>query len=684
MFADTRPATRPAHRARPHAFLAAALACLFAVAISTQAFAAGGDLVWVFQGIEDVNCADEIMDQNSDGVRDIVLETFDSGATGDNLVCLSGGASGPTAVVIWSTQPPGGPSSSGGYGDECVQVCPDLNGDLIEDVLLGTAWGGRTAYGIDGTDGSVIWDFDTYIDEPPTPPESGWIYTICSIPDIDMDTFPDVFFGCGSHNNHVYHMSGHDGAHLWSLNLGDAIFATAPLNDVNFDGKADVAVGVGDDAPAVWCMRGGATAVPTIWHKVMPSVVWTVGRIADISGDGINDVLAGTWSSKVFAFNGVTGDTLWVTTMPGYCNVMRIAVLDDVNSDGYQDAAIGSWDDRAFVLSGKDGSQIWSTPFGGDTWAIERVEDVTGDGINDVVAGSFDYRVYLLDGTTGAQLWNYNTGNRLYFVMGTSDLTGNGRPDVFAGTQKLYSSPGGRGYLLEGGDDATAAGLPLELAGSPVEDGIELTLTNAFGYRACVLERHEGRPNGVEAARRFRAEVAQAYRDGLLTAVEALRARSDDPQILWSRISTTPLPVIDGRVIHLDRTAQAGHTYTYRFAFVSGATVIGYSPEVTVTRTELGSGPLAIPTIITSPNPLRTGSVAIEFSLPALGTYRLDIHDAAGARVATLHEGAATSRDVRLDWNGRADGGARLANGVYFVRLQGEGFVATKKVTLLR
>jgi hypothetical protein len=684
MFADTHPATRLAPRPLPRALLCSALACLFAIAISTPALAAGGDLVWVFQGIDDVNCADQIMDQDADGVPDIVLETFDSGATGDNLVCLSGGASGPNAVVIWSTQPPGGPSSSGGYGDECVRVCPDLNGDLIEDVLLGTAWGGRTAYGIDGTDGSVIWDFDTYVDEPPTPPESGWVYSICSIPDVDLDTYPDVFFGCGSYNDRIYHVSGHDGQVLWSRYLGDAVYATAPLNDVNSDGMGDAAVGVGDDAPAVWCMRGGSTSTPINWTHTMPNVVMTVAGIDDISGDTINDVVAGTWSSKVFAFNGVTGDTLWVATMPGYCYVMRIAILDDVDADGFQDAAIGSWDDRAFVLSGKDGSQIWSTPLGGDTWAIERVEDVTGDGINDVVAGSFDYRVYLLDGTTGAQVWSYNTGNRLYYVMGTSDLTGNGQPDVFAGTQKLYSSPGGKGYLLEGGDDATAAGLPVTLEGSPVEDGIELVLANAFGYRACVLERHEGRPNGVEAARRFRDEVAEAYRDGLLTVNEALRARSEDPQILWSRISTTPLPVIDGRVVHLDRTAQTGHTYTYRFAFVSGATVIGYSPEVIITRTEVGSGPLAIPTITTSPNPLHTGSVAIEFSLPALGTYRLEVYDAAGSRVATLHEGAAASSDVRLEWNGRTADGARLANGVYFVRLQGEGFVATKKVTLLR
>ncbi|MGH2570384.1 MAG: FG-GAP-like repeat-containing protein, partial [bacterium] len=478
------------------------------------AHAAPGDLVWFFQGIQDVNSIGEIEDQDSDGVPDIVLETYDSGATGDHLYCVSGGSSGVPAT-IWSARPLGGPSHSGGWGDECMRIAPDLTGDGVEDVLLGTAWGGRTAYAIDGTSGAVHWAFDTYAESPPVPPEPGWVYTVSSLPDVDGDGFADVVFACGSENDRVYHCSGNTGAVLWSLNLGDAIFSSAALSDVTGDGKADVAIGVGDNVPAVWCMRGGAGGSPVVWGHLLAGSCLAVAAIDDISGDSVNDVLVGTWASSVLAFDGATGDTLWESVLPGVAYVQQIAILDDVNGDGQQDAAIGTWDDHAFVLSGLDGGEIWSFPTGGDVWTVARSADVTGDGTNDVVAGSFDGRVYLLDGVGGGEVWSYDTGNRLYCVQGVSDLTGNGRADVVAGTQMLSSGPpGGRAYLLEGGQPGgTSADLPMLVEGVPGPAGILVRLRGAEGWDACAVERHEGAPNGAAAAQRFRREIAEAYRD---------------------------------------------------------------------------------------------------------------------------------------------------------------------------
>lgn len=644
-----------------------------------RALAAGGDLVWIFQGVEDVNCADEIEDQNADGVPDLIVETYDAGAVGDHLWCLSGKTPGVASVAIWHVKPPGGLSSGGGYGDECVQTAADLNGDGIQDVLLGTAWGGRTAYGIDGTDGAVIWDFDTYINRPPDPPESGWVYTVSQGSDVNGDGRRDVFFGCGSYNDHVYHASGINGGIFWSQYVGDATFDSAALDDVNGDGLGDVAFGVGDNADAVWCMRGGPSATPELWHRNMPGSVLALDRIGDLDNDGINDIVAGTWASRVFAFSGATGDTIWIATLPGVAYCMKVVALDDVNGDNTPDVAVGSWDSRAFVYSGKDGTPIWAFPTGDDCWAINRVEDATGDGINDVVAGSFDTNVYLIDGVTGSEVWHYTTGNRLYWVMGTSDLTGNGVPDVFAGTQML-SGVGGRGYLLEGGEPGTPAGLPLWAEAEEVPDGIALRLANAFGFEACFVERADGRPNGAAAARAFRQDVIDAYEEGLLTTAEAVQARQQDPAILWSRISRGNVAVAGGRAAWLDRTAEAGRTYTYRFAIVSDGVVIGYSPTVTVVR---DAAQVAVPRIVARPNPLAGATMEVQFRVPVPQQVRLEVYDAAGRRVATLLDGPAEG-DVTVKWPARDDTGARLTAGVYFLRLEGEGFVASGKATILR
>jgi len=418
-----------------------------------------------------------------------------------------------------------------------------------------------------------------------------------------------------------------------------------------------------------------------LWMQTMPGTVMALARIADITGDGINEVVAGAWASRVIAFNGTNGDTAWVSVLPGSNYVMQLATLDDVNNDGYEDVAVGSWDNRAFVLSGRDGTQLWSYPVGGDVWTVARVGDVTGDGINDVVAGSFDFNVYVLDGTDGSEAWHYNTGNRLYYVKGVSDLTGNGVPDVFAGTQMLNGS-GGRGYLLEGGQSATPAGQPVSALAEEGADGIAVRLANAFDAEACFVERAEGRGDAAPAIRAFREEVMAAYEEGLLNTMEAIRARRQDPVIRWNRLTDTPVPVASGRATYVDRTAEAGRTYTYRFALVRDGVVVGYSLPVTLTR---GAVEVAVPRIVASPNPLTGAGSALQvsFHLPTPQSVRLDAYDAAGRRVATLYEGTADG-DVTVDWAARDLDGGRLSTGVYFLRLEGENFVASGKATVLR
>ncbi len=98
-------------------FLLAAIALLTA-GPSPLALAAPGDVLWVFQGIEDINAMVDVPDVDQDGVHEIAVETYDAGAgTGDQLYLLSGGSSG-TATVIWSARPPGGVSQGGGDGDD--------------------------------------------------------------------------------------------------------------------------------------------------------------------------------------------------------------------------------------------------------------------------------------------------------------------------------------------------------------------------------------------------------------------------------------------------------------------------------------------------------------------------------------------------------------------------------------
>ncbi len=418
-------------------------------------------LLWSYPGIENVVCVTWVPDIDGDGGPDIVFESFYSGAPPlDNLYAIQGRSSG-VGNVIWSARPLGGPSNSGGYGDNCLRISPDLNGDATPDVIIGMAWGNRSAFALDGLSGTTEWSFDTYVDTPPDPPVSGWIYAMDSLgQDITDDGIPEVVFCTGSDNDGAYCVSGADGAVIWRYQGGDAMFDIRSIDDLNGDGVRDVIAGMGDNVPRVIALSGAGGpggSASVIWYRDSGSV-FSIARLPDQDGDDVPEVVTGTWDNQIHCYSGRTGGPLWNGAVGDY--VMRVAVLDDVDGDDYPDVAVGSWDNAARVYSGIDGSLIWRRPVGtlngGDVWAIDGVGDITGDGVSDVCCGSFDTKVYLMDGVTGEIVWAYPVGNRVYTVRGVPDISGNGVPDVVAGTQ--MTTTGGICYAFEGGDPTITIG----------------------------------------------------------------------------------------------------------------------------------------------------------------------------------------------------------------------------------
>ena len=78
------------------------------------------------------------------------------------------------------------------------------------------------------------------------------------------------------------------------------------------------------------------------------------------------------------------------------------------------------------------------------------------------------------------------------------------------------------------------------------------------------------------------------------------------------------------------------------------------------------------------PNPLR-GAAVVSYVLPAPGTVRLSVFDAAGRRVSVLADGAhgAGRHEARLDAGG-------LAAGVYVLRLETPGGAVSRRATVVR
>jgi len=445
------------------------------LALAAAAAAQPPTLLWSFQGNGGIECITSVPDIDGDGGPDVVFEGYGNGPSGVNHVFAIRGRSAGTGQVLWSARPIGGASSGGGEGDNCLRLGPDLNADGFPDLLLATAWGGRTAYSLSGRTGSTLWSFDTYVRTPPAPPESGWVYAMDNLgTDVTGDGVPEIVFCCGSFNDYCYCVDGSNGALVWAYDGQDAFLDVRSSQDINNDGIRDVVACLGDDAvPEQVVALSGANGA-RLWSCPIGNALWNLTFIDDITGDGIREIVPSTWRTTLYCINGANGAVPWSVATPAQ---QRVAALDDVNGDGVKDVAVGfNTTSACRVFSGLDGAMLWNQTTSDWTWAVDRIADCTDDGVNDVVVGDFDGKVYLLDGVTGSVVWNWTnpTGDKIMTIRGVADLSGNGAPDVVAGTQLLLSTPtGGDVYALEGREGSTAVPDP---AGS-IPD---VTLAQAF------------------------------------------------------------------------------------------------------------------------------------------------------------------------------------------------------------
>jgi hypothetical protein len=83
------------------------------------------------------------------------------------------------------------------------------------------------------------------------------------------------------------------------------------------------------------------------------------------------------------------------------------------------------------------------------------------------------------------------------------------------------------------------------------------------------------------------------------------------------------------------------------------------------------------------PNPFNP-STTISFAMPQAGDVSLKVYNLRGQLVATLHQGAIAAGRHQMVWDGKEASGQQVATGVYVYRLEADGFVATKKLMLMK
>jgi predicted CXXCH cytochrome family protein len=149
---------------------------------------------------------------------------------------------------------------------------------------------------------------------------------------------------------------------------------------------------------------------------------------------------------------------------------------------------------------------------------------------------------------------------------------------------------------------------------------------------------------------------------------------------------TGSTPVAKVRALeYRDALAQTGVMYYYKISAIDASGNESTFGAVSVLTGIVNEGgiPTEFSLLQNYPNPFNP-STEIGFNVPKTGYVKLVVYGLSGEVVATLVNQTMSPGTYRVVWNGRTDDGRSVASGAYFYHLQGEGFTATKKMTLLK
>ncbi|MFH1312225.1 MAG: choice-of-anchor D domain-containing protein [Candidatus Eisenbacteria bacterium] len=439
-----------------------------------------GTILWSHQVVggysSEVTSIRSIPDINGDGFDDCIATAEDY-----HTYCINGNGSGE-ADILWSFDTSVDLMRTGSvWQDFAMTPVPDLNSDGRYDVVIGTAGGSRSVFALAGTDGDVIWSYDSH-----EYGGGGWIDEVTGQDDIDGDGVGDVLAaaeddGSDTGPRRAYCLSGATGAKIWDRLLSASVFCVRAIDDVTGDGKNEVAAGT---TAGLVHILNGATGAPIDSYDA-GSTVWTVAAIEDITGDGRRDIIAGTHDGYVHAIRSDSASLAWSAPTSVGNIITEVHVIGDQNGDGIGDITVAGVMTNYLLLDGAGGGYLWSRSSGQMAFATSRVPDLSGDGLEDVIGGS-GYnvnRVVVMEGTSGDTLWMRSTAGPVETVSFIESIDGDSSSEILVGTRSgeilCLAGGGGVAGVIDAGEHV--AYQPVRVWNEPNPFGAETSIRYRMG-----------------------------------------------------------------------------------------------------------------------------------------------------------------------------------------------------------
>jgi hypothetical protein len=384
-----------------------------------------------------------------------------------------------------------GPAPAGSYFGWAVSELGDVDGDGVEEAIVGEPYDGEDAatgstYVYSGRTGRPIYRFDGAAGD-----QLG--FSMADAGDTNRDGVHDLLVGApGNGPGHVDLYSGRTGALLHrfaGVSAGDAFgWSVSSAGDVDRDHHADVLIGApqafGAVGPGYATIYSGRTYEPirTLAGDAVGDELGSgAGWSRDVDRDHVPDQIVGARDAgpgkrgRAYVYSGKTGERLFAidaSPQGGQLGSFFVAGVGDVNGDRTPDFYVGDYADttggivgpnpagRAGVYSGRDGRELHA-------WVGDSADagvgpgrsagDVDGDGSPDLIVGSYTAsdggvqagKVQIFSGRTGALLRTITStreNEQLGFdAVGLGDTNRDGVPD-----ELVSAANGNHVYVVAG------------------------------------------------------------------------------------------------------------------------------------------------------------------------------------------------------------------------------------------
>ncbi|MCY1058916.1 FG-GAP-like repeat-containing protein [Nannocystis sp. SCPEA4] len=185
---------------------------------------------------------------------------------------------------------------------------------------------------------------------------------------------------------------------------------------INTPGGGDRDVGgVAIDGDTVWFTTDNSQIVAAtlagkvLWTAKASGKVRPAPALADLDGDGALDVVVGDESGVLRALNGKTGATLWDkksgTNEYNARGYIAAAAIADLDGDGKDDVIAGARDAILAAYRGRDGEVLWQQARDSGIHASPTIADFDLDGKPEVLAAWSYGDLSVHDGATGEPRW---------------------------------------------------------------------------------------------------------------------------------------------------------------------------------------------------------------------------------------------------------------------------------------